>query len=66
MFGSEMLDVAIANDPAPLRLDLGYPESELVFGLVFAAGTDYSGSAHLRELCEAIQFQFRANSRLGS
>lgn len=26
-----------------LRLDLGYPEAELVFGLVYAVGTDYTG-----------------------
>jgi deoxycytidylate deaminase len=31
------------SNSTSLRLDLGYPEAELVFGLVYAVGTDYTG-----------------------
>jgi deoxycytidylate deaminase len=31
------------NEPREVQVELAYPEAELVFGLVYAAGTDYTG-----------------------
>ena len=35
--------IVLTPDTQRVKLELNYPESELVFGLVYAAGTDYTG-----------------------